>query len=208
MQTGENDQALRKILDMTRLISVVVLLLHFYKECYGAFVSWHLVSGITDRLLDNVVKTGLFNSFLKPKLVALVFLAIALMGVKAKKDEKQTVKTALVYLLAGLVFFLVSYFILLVKGKIEPVACGYVGVTGLGYLLMMSGGTMLSRIMSLPPLRLCQHHTARGWYPVPRNCPSPRGGGAALLPIPVPGPEHSVCQAGRRSALAPARRSS
>lgn len=33
--TGENDQAMRKILDMTRLISIAVLVIHFYKECYG-----------------------------------------------------------------------------------------------------------------------------------------------------------------------------
>ncbi|MGF7073887.1 conjugal transfer protein MobC [Mucilaginibacter sp. 3215] len=147
MQTGENDQAMRKILDMTRLISVAVLLLHFYKECYGAFVGWHLVSGITDRLLENIVKTGLLGSFLKPKLVALAFLAIALIGVKGKKDEKQTVKTAMLYLISGFIFFLSSYFIILVRGKIEWVAVGYMLVTGLGYLLMMSGGTMLSRII-------------------------------------------------------------
>ena len=147
MQTGENDQAMRKILDMTRLISVAVLLLHFYRECYGAFVGWHLVSGITDRLLGNIVRTGLFSSFLKPKLAALVFLAIALIGVKGKKDEKQTGKTAMLYLVTGLVFFLASYFILLVRGKMEAVAIGYIAVTGLGYLLMMSGGTMLSRMI-------------------------------------------------------------
>src|SRR3569833_649611 len=147
MQTGENDQAMRKILDMTRLISVAVLLLHFYRECYGAFVGWHLVSGITDRLLGNIVRTGLFSSFLKPKLAALVFLAIAQIGVKGKKDEKQTGKTAMLYLVTGLVFFLANYFILLVRGKMEAVAIGYIAVTGLGYLLMMSGGTMLSRMI-------------------------------------------------------------
>ncbi|PZR24562.1 MAG: hypothetical protein DI535_22005, partial [Citrobacter freundii] len=30
VQTGENEQALRKILDMTRLISIVILVIHFY----------------------------------------------------------------------------------------------------------------------------------------------------------------------------------
>ena len=70
MQTGENDQAMRKILDMTRLISLAVLLLHFYETCYGAFAQWHWVSALTDRLLANIVRTGLFSNFLKPKLIA------------------------------------------------------------------------------------------------------------------------------------------
>jgi hypothetical protein len=147
MQTGENDQAMRKILDMTRLISIAVLLLHFYETCYGAFAVWHWVSALTDRLLANIVRTGLFSSFLKPKLIALAFLAIALIGVRGKKDEKQTSKSALLYLITGLFFFLVSYFFLLLPVKMELVALLYVGVTALGYLLMMSGGTMLSRII-------------------------------------------------------------
>jgi len=147
MQTGENDQAMRKILDMTRLISIAVLLLHFYETCYGAFVHWHWVSALTDRLLDNIVRTGLFSNFLKSKLIALAFMSIALIGVRGKKDEKQTSKSALLYLIVGLFFFLVSYFFLLLPLKIEWVALLYMGVTALGYLLMMSGGTMLSRII-------------------------------------------------------------
>lgn len=30
MQTGENEQALRKIMDMTRLISIISLFMNFY----------------------------------------------------------------------------------------------------------------------------------------------------------------------------------
>ena len=35
MNTGENEQGLRKIIDMTRLISIVLLALHFYYYCYS-----------------------------------------------------------------------------------------------------------------------------------------------------------------------------
>lgn len=147
MQTGENDQAMRKILDMTRLISIGLLLLHFYVVCYGAFASWHWVSGLSDRLLGNVVKTGLFSSFIKPKLIALGFLLIALIGVKGRKDENQDLKGALLYLLIGLVVYFISYFLLLVNAERQTVAVLYMGVCGLGFLLILSGGTMLSRII-------------------------------------------------------------
>jgi hypothetical protein len=40
MHTGENEQALRKILDMTRLISITILLIHFYYYCYSVFEIW------------------------------------------------------------------------------------------------------------------------------------------------------------------------
>lgn len=147
MQTGENDQAMRRILDMTRLISVSVLALHFYKECYGAFAGWHWVSPLSDRILANIIRTGLFSSFYKSKLIALGFLIIALIGVKGKKEEKQIFKTAFIYLLTGLFFFFTSSFFLLVKNEMNWVASLYIGITSLGYLLFLSGGTMLSRII-------------------------------------------------------------
>jgi len=82
MNTGENEQGLRKILDMTRLISILILCLHFYYYCYRAFEAWHLTMELTDRLLLNIRTTGLFNAFYLSKLIALGFLAISLMGVK------------------------------------------------------------------------------------------------------------------------------
>ena len=63
MQTGENEQGLRKILDMTRLISIVVLSLHFYFYCYRAFEAWGLDTELTERLMGNITRTGLFESF-------------------------------------------------------------------------------------------------------------------------------------------------
>lgn len=147
MQTGENEQAMRKILDMSRWISIAVLGLHFYKECYGAFVEWHWVSALSDRLLENVIRTGLFSNFYKSKLIALVFLVIPLIGVQGKKDEQQTAKTAGLYLLAGLVFFFCSYFVLLAAARLTVIAAAYMGLTGLGCLLLITGGTMLSRII-------------------------------------------------------------
>ena len=74
MNTGENEQGLRKILDLTRMISIAVLLIHFYYYCYSAFLQWELHSDITDRLLKNIYSTGLFGNFHKSKLIALVFL--------------------------------------------------------------------------------------------------------------------------------------
>ena len=90
MHTGENEQGLRKILDLTRMISMTVLLLHFYFYCYGAFQKWEFRSDISDRLLQNIYNTGLFSSFHKSKLIALVILAISLFGARGRKDDDTT----------------------------------------------------------------------------------------------------------------------
>src|SRR4051812_41518389 len=102
MMTGENDQGLRKIIDMTRMISIVLLLIHFYYFCYSAFKSWHLTYEITDRLLSNIGRTGLFGNFHQSKLFALAFLFISLIGAKGRKHEQLNYRIALAYLITGM----------------------------------------------------------------------------------------------------------
>ncbi len=145
MQTGENDQALRKILDMTRLISLVILAIHFYYYCYGAFYSLGLHSSFSDQILDNIVRTGLLNGFHKSKFFSLLFLTISLMGAKGRKDEKLSYKTAMAYIISG-AFVYFSSGLLLSSGHIFS-AYVYIIATLAGYLLMLTGGTLLSRII-------------------------------------------------------------
>src|SRR5689334_16684157 len=102
MHTGENEQGLRKILDMTRMISILLLGLHFYYYCYGAFALVGLRAELSDRLLGNIQNTGLFSSFIKSKFLALAFLLISLLGARGKKNEKLSYKTATAYLVTGL----------------------------------------------------------------------------------------------------------
>ena len=147
MQTGENEQALRKILDMTRLISIVILVIHFYYYCYAAFQQWELVSPFSDRLLGNIYNTGLFSNFQKSKLIALAFLIISLMGAKGRKDEKLNYKTAFAYIITGLLIYFFSYLSMGLKIKITDLAMVYMGITTIGFLLVLSGGTLLSRII-------------------------------------------------------------
>ncbi len=147
MQTGENEQGLRKIMDLTRIISVTVLLLHFYFTCYKAFLDWHLTNKITDRLLQNIAHTGLFANFQKAKLIALGFLAISMIGIKGRKDEKITFKKALMYFASGLLFYFASMAVLYLSTDSKTVTIAYIVITGMGYLLFMAGGGFLSRII-------------------------------------------------------------
>jgi hypothetical protein len=83
----------------------------------------------------NIFKTGLYSSFHKSKLIALGFLVISLIGVKGKKDEKQTYKTAFAYMLTGLLFYFISYLVLLIQGQITTVAIAYMVITAIGFML-------------------------------------------------------------------------
>src|SRR6478609_7924989 len=131
MQTGENEQALRKILDMTRLISIVFLGLHFYYYGYTAFKHWELVGEFSDAILGNIYKTGLFSHFYKSKLFALGFLFISLLGSKGRKNEKLNYKTAFLYMGLGMLSYWISYFLLMLKIEITISVILYMLVTSI-----------------------------------------------------------------------------
>ncbi|UOE51304.1 YWFCY domain-containing protein [Mucilaginibacter sp. SMC90] len=147
MQTGENEQALRKITDMTRMMAIALLSLHFYYYLYAAFHEWKLTSTFSDRLINNIIQTGLYSNFQKSKLIALAFLFISLLSVKGRKDEKQTYKAAFAYLISGLLAYFISCLLLLIKWPFTTLAIIYITLTSLGFMLVLSGGTMLSKII-------------------------------------------------------------
>ncbi|WP_343697163.1 conjugal transfer protein MobC [Flavobacterium sp.] len=147
MQTGENEQALRKILDMTRLISMILLCLHFYYFGYNVFRFWGLTNDLGDKILQNIFRTGLLDYFHTSKLFVLGFLSISLLGAKGRKNEKLNSKRATYYIVAGFTAYFSSYFFLIAFSMPETKLILYMLCTALGYLLLLSGGTLLSRII-------------------------------------------------------------
>lgn len=147
--TGENEQGLRKILDFTRFASIFILLLHFYYYCYAAFKYWEIKSTITDRLMTNIMHTGLFSNQYTSRFLVIGLLTISLLGAQGKKDEKINWKSVTAYLLIGLLLFFGSKILISLNYTVENIAIIYMAVTGIGYLLILAGGNLLSRLISL-----------------------------------------------------------
>ncbi|MGN6531212.1 MAG: conjugal transfer protein MobC, partial [Ginsengibacter sp.] len=147
MNTGENEQGLRKSIDLTRLISLSILVIHCYYYCYRAFDYWQLTSIVSDRLLKNIAHTGLFRSFNNSKLIALGFLIISLIGATGKKEEKLSFYSGIIYMSTGLVIYFFSYYILLSELFITIKTVTYIAISAAGYLMILSGGNLLSRVI-------------------------------------------------------------
>lgn len=144
-ETGENEQALRKILDLTRLASVAVLLLHFYYTCYLLFQQWGFTHTITDRLLAGVVRTGLLQPEWFTKAIAIGLLVISLIGSKGKKQEGLHARRLVVGMVLGCLMVWASKYLTPNSIGLEYMAFWYMGITSCGYLLVLSYGSRLSR---------------------------------------------------------------
>jgi hypothetical protein len=145
--TGENEQALRRIMDMSRMISLLMLALHFYYYCYGVFEHWQLSWPVMDKILKQIEKTGLFSSFSKTKLAALIFLLISLLGVKGKKKEVLSFAMPLGWMLAGLLVFTLTSWLLYLPVPAATAASSYMIGCASGYLAILYGGSHLSRVI-------------------------------------------------------------
>ena len=146
----DNSQSLRKIADLSRTISVILLLLHCYFYCYYAFEHWRLTTTISDRLLQHISETGLFRRPALSKTLALAFLLFALPAVSGRKSEKITYRSFGTILLSGLLLYFGSDLLLLDDGSgydLLSIAIVYMSLTGVGFILVLTGLGRLSRIL-------------------------------------------------------------
>lgn len=105
MNTGENQEGLKKILDFTRMGSLAFLGVHTYLVAYSWFESWGLTHAWIDFLLIQLAKTGLFEGEFRLNILVLILLLISLLGAKGKKKPDYRWRR----FLALFLFFLVSY---------------------------------------------------------------------------------------------------
>jgi hypothetical protein len=149
MQTGENIQALRKIMDFTRLASFLILTIHFYLFCYDAFHDLGWTAPLTDKIITPFSRLPLFKSELLTKIAALILLAVSLIGVKGRKEEKINKESIIAYLSTGVLIYALSHLCLGLQSGNKHIAFFYIGTTITGYLLLLTGATRLSRLLKI-----------------------------------------------------------
>ncbi|PWK77265.1 YWFCY motif protein [Mucilaginibacter oryzae] len=149
MQTGENEQALRKIIDFTRLLSVAILIIHYYLCFYPAFREMNLTHKVVDHMVLPLAKMAIFKTVLVAKLSVLLLLVVSLIGSKGKRDEKIRPKTIITYCFTGLLLYFISSLFLALPLTVKMVAALYIVITAFGYLLFMTGGSLLFRMLKL-----------------------------------------------------------
>ncbi|MHB1177175.1 MAG: conjugal transfer protein MobC [Daejeonella sp.] len=149
MHTGENEQALRKITDFTRLLSIAILAIHFYFFCHAAFAAWGLTAEIVDRVIATVIRLGIFKTTVASKGAALLLLVVSLFGVKGKKDEKINGRSVTAYCTSGLALYGLSELILLFSNQNNTTTIAYITTVSIGYILILTGGTQVTRLLKL-----------------------------------------------------------
>ncbi|AKK71343.1 conjugal transfer protein TraG [Chryseobacterium gallinarum] len=135
-------RGLAKIMAFMRAVAVLLVLMNFYWFCYSFFLQQGWALEIIEKILHNFQRTsGLFDNSLYSKLFALVLLALSCFGTKGVKNEKIKWKSVHVYMLSGLVFYLLNFPLI----QISPAL--YMITTSVGFILLMVAGLWMSRLL-------------------------------------------------------------
>lgn len=146
--TSENEFGLRKTMDAIRAFSIAVLLIHFYYYCYAALREWRLTLPLADLIFARIQQTGLFSGFAKTKLISLGLLLISLIGTRGRKTQYHKYREALTWLVIGAALYFGSQLIFLIESlPSTTLAAAYIGATIAGYLPILTGGALLSRVI-------------------------------------------------------------
>ncbi len=146
-ETGEDQQALRKIIDFTRYASIVCLAMHFYYYLYAPLEKLNWTAYFVNKIIFKIALTGIFKSIWYSKTFAFVLLTVSLIGAKGKKDEKMKYKKISIVILCGLILYFISIYLLKINTNQFFLLFIYSSITILGYILILQGGTHLSRII-------------------------------------------------------------
>jgi len=149
MQTGENEQALRKIIDFTRFLSISVLVIHLYLCCYASFQNWQLTWPVTDKVLAHIARLPIFASIAFAKFTTLGLLLVSLLGNRGKKDETIKKYQVLVYSVLGAAVFFGSGWLLTANLPENTRSIAYMLGSGIGYLMIIVAGSKLFRLLRI-----------------------------------------------------------
>lgn len=112
---GQEDdlRALGKIMDFMKGLGIFILILHIYFYCWSAFHELGLTYPVINTVLMRLSqKTMLFSSPLFSKLLALVFLALGVLGIRGVKNEKITWSMVALAMLGGTIFYFGNFWLL------------------------------------------------------------------------------------------------
>ena len=105
MAQEDDLRALGKIADFSRAGGFFLLFFNLYWFCYVFFESNGWSASMSDSLLMDLSKTGLFEDPLYTKLGSLILLILSCMGIKGKKSEEMNWTQIIIIGGIGMVLF-------------------------------------------------------------------------------------------------------
>ncbi len=149
--TGESIDGLRKVNDIVRLFSIILLGLHIYYFCYGYFAGIGFSHEFSDKVLIKLARTSLFSNIHYTKGLVYVSIIISSVGMGVKKRKKLNLFKDISLFIFGSLLFFFSIVVLNIETLTPVEACFiYSALLTVSYLIVMAMSSRLPRHMKFP----------------------------------------------------------
>jgi hypothetical protein len=149
--TGESIDGLRKVNDLIRLFSVIILGMHIYYFCYQYFASIGLAHRISDEIFTKLSRTSLFANIHYTKGLVFFLIIISSVGMGVKKRKKLNLYKDISLFVIGSLLFFFSIVVLNLQMLTPQEACyTYSGILVISYLVVMATSSRIPRHIELP----------------------------------------------------------
>jgi hypothetical protein len=128
-------------------VSLGIYGLHLYYFCYPLFLGLHLTGHLVDKLLDEIRRTGLFDSLLICKLIIVLFLFLACLAHRGQAERRGSLRRVKTMIALGSALYFGSFVIFARLGSPAVTSCWYVLVTTVGWLLLLVAGMRVKRLL-------------------------------------------------------------
>jgi hypothetical protein len=141
MKMNNNKNSTGGVSELCQVTSIVLLLIHIYFYYFPIFSRLQWETRITDRILEQIIKTGLFNQVYYSKGLALILLFLSILGSNARKNAEISVNKSIAIVLIGLLVYSLPVLD-------EPLL--YIVCIAFGWALILIGATNLIRRLQVP----------------------------------------------------------
>lgn len=147
MAQEDDLKALGKIVDIARIVSILLIILHFYFYCYEFFLSVGMTNEIVNYCIKVIGNVGLFDYFYYSKAGSFVFLLMGCVGDQGVKSEEMSWNKIVPLFLIGVIIFFGNYS-LLGRGDVMFSGIFYILSSAVGYIMVLTAGTWAKRILN------------------------------------------------------------
>jgi hypothetical protein len=133
----QQQKEIERLRNLSLGLSAVFLIVHFYYYCHGAFRLLHLTNDIADRLVDNLRRTGFFNTMLLTKGLVVLFAAGSRIGAGGSSHTPWNNYQRIYFPAAGLILYVGFYWLPGIKGPLLSIALLYAILSISGIVLLL-----------------------------------------------------------------------
>ena len=108
MANSHDSRTASNVSTLSETTGIILMLVYFYVYCFPLFEQWHLTSTITNRILQAILRTGLYDDNVYSKLYPVGFILLGMLAGRGRKEPGLSWRLSFMELSIAFMLYLVT----------------------------------------------------------------------------------------------------